>query len=235
MRHVIPLRDDNPSKTVPVVTIALLAAVAAVFLSVLSLGPSRSEAAVYALGLIPGALFGQHKLAPELALLPPAATILTSMFVHGGWLHLLGNMLYLWIYGDNVEDAMGHAKFLVFYLLCGTVAALAQALPDPHSTVPMIGASGAISGVLGAYLVLFPRARIAVLIPLGFFLSTARLSANVVLVWWFVLQFLSTVLSPEATGGVAFRAHVGGFVAGIALVAIFRRPGVPLFNPFTAR
>jgi membrane associated rhomboid family serine protease len=171
---MIPLRDDNPSEIRPVVTVALLAAVAGVFLWELSLGPRGGEAAVYALGLIPGVLLGEHELPADLALVPPVATVLTSMFMHAGWLHLLGNMLYLWIYGDNVEDAMGHAKFLLFYLVCGVVAALTQALPDPHSVVPMIGASGAISGVLGAYLLLFPHARVVVLIPLGFFLYTAR-------------------------------------------------------------
>lgn len=230
---MIPLRDDNPSRNAPVVTVALLVAVALVFLWQLSLGPAGSEAAVYAFGLVPGVLLGEHRLPDSVAVVPPVTTILTSMFLHGGWLHLIGNMLYLWIYGDNVEDSMGRAKFLVFYLLCGVAAALAQALPDPHSTVPMIGASGAISGVLGAYLLLFPHARILVVIPLGFFLHTTQLRAGVVLVWWFVLQFVSGAFA-TGTGGVAFRAHVGGFVAGLALVAVFKRPGVRLFNPLRA-
>lgn len=229
---MIPLRDDNPSSTRPVVTVALLAAVALVFLWQLWLGPRVGEAMIYALGLIPGVLLGRHELPTELAIVPPTATILTSMFMHGGWLHLLGNMLYLWIYGDNVEDAMGHGRFLLFYVLCGIAAALTQALPAPHSTVPMIGASGAISGVLGAYLLLFPRARVLVLIPLGFFLYTVRWPASIVLIAWFALQFLSNALSAGgAGGGVAFRAHLGGFVAGMVLVAFFRRPGFRLFNP----
>lgn len=230
---MIPLRDDNPSASKPVVTVTLLVIVALVFFWQFSVGPSAGEAVVYALGLVPGVLFGQHELPEGLAIVPPSATILTSMFLHGGWLHLLSNMLFLWIYGDNVEDAMGHAKFLLFYVVCGIAAALTQALPDPHSTIPMIGASGAISGVLGAYLLLFPRARILVLIPLGFFLYTTRLRASIVLIWWFVLQFVSAAAT--SGGGVAFRAHVGGFVAGMALVAVFKRPGVRLFNPLRAR
>jgi len=229
---MIPLRDDNPSTTRPFITVALLVTVALTFLWQLSLGPRGGEAIVYALGLIPGVLLGQHELAPELVLVPPSVTVMTSMFMHGGWMHLLGNMLYLWIYGDNVEDAMGHGKFLLFYLSCGVAAALAQALPDPHSTIPMIGASGAISGVLGAYLLLFPRARVLVLIPLGFFLYTVRWPASIVLIGWFLLQLLNNALvAGTQTGGVAFRAHLGGFVAGMILVAFFRRPGVPLFNP----
>lgn len=227
---MIPLRDDNPTETRPVVTVTILSSVALVFLWQLSFGPRGGEAIVYALGLIPGVLFGQHELPAELAIVPPSVTIFTSMFMHGGWMHLLGNMLYLWIYGDNVEDSMGHGKFVLFYLVCGTAAAFAQALPDPHSTIPMIGASGAISGVLGAYLLLYPRARILVLIPLGFFLYIVKWPASFVLIWWFVLQFLSSTVS-AGSSGVAFRAHLGGFVVGMILVGLFKRPGVRLFNP----
>ena len=227
---MIPLRDDNPSASKPAVTVALIVVVTLVFFWQLSVGPQTGEAVIYALGLVPGVLLGQHELPEQLVIVPPAATILTSMFLHGGWLHLVSNMLFLWIYGDNVEDAMGHAKFFFFYLVCGIAAALTQALPDPHSTIPMIGVSGAISGVLGAYLLLFPRARILVLIPLGFLLHTTRLRASVVLIWWFVLQFVSTAVG-SGGAGVAFRAHVGGFVTGMALVALFKRPGVRLFNP----
>lgn len=231
---MIPLRDDNPSKTAPVVTVALIVVVVVVFMWQLSLSPEGGEAAVYVFGLIPGVLLGEHQLSDALAIVPPGLTILTSMFLHLGWLHLIGNMLYLWIYGDNVEDSMGRVRFLIFYLLCGVVAALAQALPDPHSTTPMIGASGAISGVLGAYLLLFPHARISVLIPIGFFLYPTQLRASIVLAWWFVLQFVSSAIAAGGSGGVAFRAHVGGFVAGLALVALFKRRDVPLFNPLRA-
>lgn len=228
---MIPLSDDNPTKTRPLVTIALMTAIALVFLWQLSLGPAGGQAAVYALGLIPSVMLGLHELPSELAILPSSATLVTSMFLHGGWMHLIGNMLFLWIFGDNVEEAMGRAKFLVFYLICGVAAALAQALPDSHSIIPMIGASGAISGILGAYLLLFPRARVLVMIPVGFFLYTVRWPASVVLIGWFVVQFLNSTLAASGGGGVAFRAHLGGFIAGLALVAFFKRPNVPLFNP----
>jgi membrane associated rhomboid family serine protease len=151
------------------------------------------------------------------------------MFLHGGLAHLLGNMLYLWIFGNNVEGAMGHGRYAVFYALCGISAALAQALPDPDSTLPMIGASGAISGVLGAYLLLYPRARVLVVIPLGFYLYSTYLPALAVLGLWFLLQVLSSVLAPAGEGGVAWFAHMGGFIAGMALIPAFRRRGVPLF------
>src|SRR5262249_48244211 len=149
---------------------------------------------------------------------------------HGGWMHLIGDMLYLWIFGDNVEDSMGHGRFLVFYILCGIAAALAQALPDPQSRVPMNGGSGAISGVLGADLVLYPDARVLVLIPLGFILQTARLPASIVLILWFGLQLLSNLFTKAGSGGVAFRAHIGGFVAGMLLVWLFKKRGVRMFN-----
>jgi membrane associated rhomboid family serine protease len=145
------------------------------------------------------------------------------MFMHGGWMHLIGNMLYLWIFGDNVEDSMGHARFLVFYLLCGIAAVLAQALPDPSSIVPMVGASGAISGVLGAYLLLYPLARVLVVIPLGFILQTMRIPAGIVLLLWFGLQLLSNAMQSAGQGGVAFRAHIGGFVAGMILIPLFKQ------------
>jgi membrane associated rhomboid family serine protease len=228
---MIPLRDDNPSELRPVVTVSLIVICTLMYLWQVSLGPRRGEEIVHALGLIPSALFGLQHLPPELELVPPSLTIVTSMFLHGSWMHLIGNMLYLWIFGDNVEDAMGHGRFLVFYLLCGAAAAFAQALPDPQSTVPMLGASGAISGVLGAYLMLYPHARVLVVIPLGFFLQTARLPAGVVLLLWFGLQFLSSVLAAPGSGGVAFRAHVGGFIAGVVLVSFFKRRGFRLFNP----
>jgi len=184
---MIPLRDDNPSTIAPLVTVSLIAACVLVFLWELSLGPNSSI--VYSLGAIPAVLLGQKDLPPEWVVVPPLLTMLTSMFTHAGWLHLLGNMLYLWIFGDNVEDSMGHGRFLVFYVLCGLAAVFAQALPEPQSEVPMVGASGAISGVLGAYLLLYPHARVLVVIPLGFFLHTTRLPAALVLdiVVWFAI------------------------------------------------
>jgi membrane associated rhomboid family serine protease len=228
---MIPLHDDNPTELTPYLTVSLIVACALVFFWQLSFGEAQPRI-VYALGVIPAVLFDHQRLPPELAWVPPAATVFTSMFLHGGWGHLLGNLLYLWIFGNNVEDAMGHSRFLVFYLLCGCAAVFAQALPNPHSVVPMIGASGAISGVLGAYLLLYPHARVLVGIPFGFYLHTMSLKAGWVLGFWFVFQVLNSALASGIQGGgVAWYAHVGGFVAGLALVPFCKRRGVRLFNP----
>jgi len=225
---VIPLRDDVPTHIVPGVTVALIVACGLIFLWQVSLGERGFESVVYSLGLIPVTLLQHETLPSEYYLIPPALTVITSMFLHGGWMHLIGNMLYLWIFGNNVEDAMGHIRFIAFYLVCGVAAALAQALPNPDSTIPMIGASGAISGVLGAYLLLHPRAHVLVLLPLGFFTQLVHLPAMLVLGLWFGLQLLSSALAEPGAGGVAFGAHVGGFVAGMALVPLFKRRGVRL-------
>ena len=221
---MIPLRDDNPTTIRPLLTVALIVVCALTFFWQLSLGQSQ-QAAVYALGVIPAVLFDDARLVSELEWVAPVLTPITSMFLHGGILHLAGNMLYLWIFGNNIEDAMGHARFIVFYLLCGVAAVFAQALPDTSSTIPMIGASGAISGVLGAYLLLYPHARVLVLIPLGFFLHTMRLKAGIVLGFWFVMQVFNSLVSGDGPG-VAWHAHIGGFVAGIVLLPIFKRRGV---------
>jgi membrane associated rhomboid family serine protease len=228
---LIPLRDDNPpSHHPPVVAISFIVLCVLVFLWQFSLGAEGGQRAVYALGVIPAVLFGQQQLPAELAVVPPMATIFTSMFMHGGWMHLIGNMLYLWIFGDNVEDSMGHVRFAIFYVLCGVAAALAQAIPEPNSTIPMVGASGAISGVLGAYLLLYPHARVLVLVPLGVIMHTVRLPAGVVLALWFGLQLLSNMFAQEGQGGVAFRAHIGGFVAGMLLIPFFKYRRVPFFH-----
>jgi len=210
---MIPLRDVIPSRTRPVVTIALIAANAAVFLLQQSLSPAGFERFILTWGLVP-AQFSVH-------------TVFTSMFLHGGWMHVVGNMLYLWIFGDNVEDRLGHGRFLAFYLLCGTAAALLQVAFSPGSRMPMIGASGAIAGVLGAYLVMFPRSRILTLVPIFVFVQIVEIPAIFFLGIWFLLQLLSGVgslVQPADVGGVAFWAHAGGFVAGLLLVAPFRRP-----------
>lgn len=159
--------------------------------------------------------------------MPAWVTVFTSMFVHGGFLHIAGNLLYLWIFADNIEDVFGRGRFVLFYLLCGIGAAIAQVLPDPGSRIPMVGASGAISGVLGAYLLMFPRARVAVALPIGIHLQLVRLPAITVLGIWFLLQLLSSLLASQGEGGVAFRAHIGGFVAGLLLQPAFaaRRSG----------
>ncbi len=217
---MIPLRDDNPSATTPYVTWAVMAGCILAFLWQQSLDATGARVAVYAFGSIPAVLFGHAALPPEVERVPAAFSVVTSMFLHGGWMHLIGNMLYLWIFGDNVEDSMGHARYAAFYLLAGVAAALAQALPDTASAVPMIGASGAISGVLGAYAMLFPRARVLVLIPLGVISHAARMPAAAVLGLWFGLQLLQGALAGDSAG-VAFGAHIGGFVAGLALVPVF--------------
>ena len=227
---MIPLHDDNPTRTIPVITMLLIIACSFTFFWQLSLGPGVQRV-IYGLGLIPVIFLNQDQLPPELAMVPGWATLITSMFLHGGWMHLIGNMLYLWIFGNNVEDVMGHTRFVLFYVLCGTAAALAQALPDPQSNIPMIGASGAISGVLGAYLLLFPHARILVAIPLGFVVHTTRLPAGWVLAFWFVLQIVNTYFSGQQEGGVAWGAHIGGFVAGMILIPLFKHKGVKFFAP----
>ena len=233
---MIPLRDDNPSRTVPFITVAFLVLCVLVFLWQLSLGPGLGERIIYALGVIPAVLTGRADLPAGLDWVPPWGTVLTSMFMHGGWLHLLGNMLFLWIFADNVEDSMGHGRFILFYVLCGVAAALAQALPEPNSAIPMVGASGAISGVLGAYLLLYPHARVLVLIPLGFVPLFVRWPAGILLTLWFLLQLLGNLLaSADAQqamqGGVAFRAHIGGFIAGMLLIPLMKHRRVRLWAP----
>jgi len=225
---MIPLRDNIPSRITPVVSVGLIVACTVVFFWQLALGPDGFQAAVTSFGVIPATLLGDARLPPDLYAVPPTVTVFTSMFLHGGVLHLLGNMLYLWIFGDNVEDAMGHGRFVAFYLLCGLAAALAQALPNAASTIPMIGASGAISGVLGAYLLLYPRAQVLVIIPIGIFMHALHLPAMLVLGLWFVIQLVSSAFADPATGGVAFGAHIGGFLAGMALLPFFKRRDVRL-------
>ena len=228
---MIPLRDDNPTTITPVVSWVLIGTCVLAFLWQLSLGSHDGRVAVYALGIIPAVLFEGARLPPEIVMVPPAATVFTSMFLHGGWMHLIGNMLYLWIFGDNVEDVMGHGRFVAFYLLCGVAAVLAQSLPDTRSQVPMIGASGAISGVLGAYVLLYPHARVLVLIPLGFFTQIVHLRAGIVLGLWFAMQLFSSLATPPGGAGVAFGAHIGGFIAGLALIPLFKRRNVRLLHP----
>ncbi len=228
---VLPLYDDNPRTTLPVVTYGLIIACTLVFLWQQSLGPRAGTDIAFAYGMVPASLFGTHTLAPALQLVPPWATLLTSMFLHGGWLHLLGNMLYLWLFGRGVESALGAPRYLVFYLLCGVAAALAQALTDPAAEVPMIGASGAIAGTLGAYLVLYPRGNIVVFVWLFIFVRLIAVPAVIVLGFWFLMQLLSALSAEPGEPGVAFWAHIGGFLFGMALVTVFRRRGVGMLQP----
>ena len=216
---MIPLRDSNRSSTVPIVAYSIIAACVAVFLYTESLGSDEAQMAFYlAYGAIP-------RLITQGAWPTAFIGLFTSMFLHGSWLHLGGNMLYLWIFADNVEDAMGHGRFVVFYLLTGVIAALTHVLTQPASQVPLVGASGAIAGVLGAYLVLYPRARVLSAVVLGIFVRLVELPAVLVLGMWFLLQLLQGVwvLGASDVATVAFWAHIGGFIAGAVLVRVFAR------------
>lgn len=228
---MIPLHDDNPIQITPYLTIILIAVNIFAFFYEMSLGPA-AELFIYRFGAIPAVIFGNESLPPEVEVIPPLATLMTSMFLHGGLMHLAGNMLYLWIFGNNIEEAMGRGRFLLFYIACGLIAAFSHALTDTHSVVPMIGASGAISGILGAYILLYPHAQVLVLIPLGFFMRLVYIPAGFALGLWFFLQILSGGFTAgRGGGGVAWFAHIGGFVAGMALVSVFKRRSVRLFNP----
>jgi membrane associated rhomboid family serine protease len=221
---MIPIRDENPTRRFPIVNYALILINVLVFLWQVSLGTS-SDAAFYRLALIPLDVTSGFDVGD-------VRSILTSMFMHAGLMHLLGNMLYLWIFGDNVEDVLGHFRYLLFYLAGGFVASFTHVLLNPTSTIPTVGASGAIAATLGAYLLLFPHRRIVTIIPLGFFLQIARIPALIVLGFWFILQlFQGTVaLGMAQLGGVAFWAHIGGFVFGMLFGPLLRERRRALTN-----
>jgi membrane associated rhomboid family serine protease len=227
---MIPLHDDTPTTIRPYVTVAFIVICCVVFLWQFSSGPQGQQIIAYGFGAVPAVLFGHAELPPELYFIPASLTVFSSMFLHGSWMHLIGNMLYLWIFGNNVEDSMGHVRFVVFYLVCGIAAVFAHAVPNAESQIPMIGASGAISGILGAYLLLHPHARVLVLIPIGIIMQTVRLKAVWVLGFWIVLQLVSSAFADPSKGGVAFGAHIGGFVAGLALIPFFKYRRVPLLS-----
>jgi len=225
---MIPIKDDNPTYSFPFVTILLILVNIAVYVYQITLG-QEAQAFVYRLGAVPWEITHFQEF-PRFPVdyrsgIPNVFTIATSMFIHGGILHLAGNMLYLWIFGDNIEALMGHGRFLFFYLCCGIVAALSYIVTEPNSTVPMVGASGAISGVLGAYFIRFPRAKVHVMIIFLFFIRFVRVSALFVLGFWFVIQVLYGfgTLGFQSGGGVAWFAHIGGFVIGLVLVFIFEK------------
>jgi membrane associated rhomboid family serine protease len=211
---VIPLRDVIPSRTVPFVTVTIILLNAAAWVLEISMEPSELTRFLVTYGVVPAAF--------------TPVTLFTSMFLHGGWSHVIGNMWYLWIFGDNIEDTFGHGRFLVFYLLCGMTAAAGQIVMEPASRLPTIGASGAIAGVMGAYFVLYPHSRVLTLIPLFIFIEIVEIPAIFFLGFWFLMQLFSGAGSIAHTagnqGGVAFWAHVAGFVAGLAGVFVFRRP-----------
>lgn len=226
---LIPIHDDNPRRHVrkPWVTWGLILACLFMFLWQNGLDREAAREAIFALGVVPLSLIRGVPLPPEIGLLPPSLTLISSLFLHGGWAHLLGNMIYLLIFGDNVEDSMGHHRFLAFYLLAGAAAGLAQASMEPSSTLPVIGASGAISGILGAYVLLHPRARVTVLFGLWLPL---RMRATTLVMIWFALQVMSAGCTPSGVGGVAWWAHIGGFLAGLALTPFLKLAGVRLWS-----
>ena len=220
---MIPLKDDNQTTTTPFVTYAIIAVCVFVFILEIGSNSYNSGKLFYSYGLVPAVLTGKAELPSHLAALPVELTLLTSMFMHGGFMHLIGNMLYMWIFADNIEDEIGPVKFFIFYILAGIAAALTQVFMNTSSTIPMIGASGAIGGVLGAYIVNHPKAKVLVLIPLGFFTQIIKVPALFVLGFWFVLQFISSSLSSSTGGGVAYGAHIGGFVFGVVAILFFNK------------
>jgi rhomboid family protein len=232
---MFPYRDENETQRPAIVTGAIIAANVLVWISVQGAGSTVALAkSVCELGLIPGELTlslppgSRFPMGDRLVCLTDPGRqlshLVTSMFLHGSWMHLLGNMWFLWIFGNNIEDSMGRLRFIVFYLLCGLAAAFGQIVTNPNSAIPMVGASGAISGVMGGYLLLYPNVRVYAMVPLGFFLTSVALPAWVMLGYWFLIQFVSGLLTMAGDmGGVAFWAHVGGFFAGIVLIKLFVR------------
>src|SRR5256885_8076016 len=209
---MIPLRDVIPSRTTPYITITIIVLNALAWFYELTMPERQLNAFLYFYGVVPASF--------------SAATLITSMFLHGGWMHVIGNMWYLWIFGDNVEDRVGHGRFIFFYLLCGIAAALGQVAIDPTSTLPTIGASGAIAGVMGAYFLLYPQSRVLTLVP-WIFIQIVELPATVLLGFWFLMQLFSAgaiaVTASTHGGGVAFMAHVVGFIVGVLGVFVFRK------------
>ncbi len=238
---MFPIRDENPQLVIPFVTYALIGTnvLAWIFVQGLGTDPALFRS-ICQFGLIPADVLGTIDLSQtDRRPLCPVdgagswTTVLTSMFMHGGWMHIIGNMWFLWIFGDNVEDAMGRARFAIFYVLCGLAAAAAQALANPASAVPMVGASGAIGGVMGAYIVLYPRVHVHMLVLLGFYATTFAVPAVFMLGYWILVQLIGGYNSMGATGGgVAFWAHVGGFAAGAILVLLFRNKKLLGAHPF---
>jgi membrane associated rhomboid family serine protease len=236
---LIPLSDDNPTLRTPIMTYLLMALIIGAWVLVQGAGfnPDILAASVCNLGMVPGEITGLARLGTQVPLADRLFCVVdnepiniftpvTSMFLHGGWMHLLGNALFFWVFGNNVEDSMGRFRFLIFYLVCGLIAAAAHIFVGPSSPVPTVGASGAISGIMGAYLVLYPRVRVNMLFLLFIFIRVITLPAWGVLLWWFGLQLFSglpqlNTVGAEASGGVAVWAHIGGFVAGVVLVKFF--------------
>ncbi|MAU90201.1 MAG: rhomboid family intramembrane serine protease [Gammaproteobacteria bacterium] len=217
-----PISDDNPSNTSPIITYSLIGICLFVFfLQILS---EMNPSIYYSFGFIPSSFFNSTSL------LEAFFPVITSMFVHGGFAHIIGNLLYLWIFGDNVEDSMGKLRFIIFYILCGTSGAILQGIVDPTSNIPMVGASGAIAGVLGAYLLLFPKANVRCLIFIIIFIQMIRVPAFIVLGIWILGQFFSLPGSLDSSGGTAYLAHIGGFITGMILIPFFKKTNVRLLQ-----
>ena len=216
---MIPYKDDNPTSTTPFVTVGIIALNILVFLYEV-VSPSGMEKFVYSYGAIPDYILTFEKVQP----IHPALTIFSAMFMHGGVFHIAGNMLYLWIFGNNIEDKLGHIRFIFFYIFCGIISAYANALTDPQSHIPMIGASGAISGVLGAYLLLFPRAMVHTLVFLGFFVTVIKIPALIVIGFWAIIQLINGLVSTGLAreGGIAWFAHIGGFLSGLLTIKLWQ-------------
>jgi len=226
---LLPLHDDQPTREKPIATVFLIIVCVLIFGWQLTLQDWQKQNLFLTFGVVPAVLVGPYHLPPENQVVPSVFTLFSSMFLHGGWLHIAGNMLYLWIFGNNVEDAMGHRKFLLFYLACGVVAGAVQCVATPGSSVPMIGASGAVAGTLGAYLLLHPRARVLTFVFLGIFWTFIRLPAAVVLGGWIIIQIFNGMGSAGQESGVAWMAHVGGFMAGVLLIGLFKRRSSSFF------
>lgn len=241
---MFPYKDENPTVLTPLVTFGIIGVNVLIWVFVQGLGsePNMSRS-VCELALIPGELLGRVAPGTQVPLTQRAVCVLggsqtwftplSSMFLHGGWFHIIGNMWFLWVFGNNVEDSMGHIRFAIFYLLCGLAAAALQVATSPSSAIPMLGASGAIGGVMGAYIVLYPKVRVHMLIFLGFFITTVAVPAVFMLGYWFVLQLIGGVGAGGAGGGgTAFWAHIGGFVAGAGLIFLFKDPQLVESHPY---
>ena len=223
---MIPLKDENPSNTVPVINILLIVTNISVFIYMNYFAPLSTRSIIFKLGFIPYELSHFVDVNPK-NLVPIPLTIFTAMFMHGGWLHLLSNMLYLWIFGDNIEDKLGHIKYLIFYIMCGIAATLVHGFININSRIPTLGASGAIAGVLGAYMFLFPKARIKTLVILFVFIQIVHIPAVIMLGYWILLQILSAYAEygSKTEAGIAWFAHIGGFIAGLALIVVMKKRG----------
>ena len=227
---MIPIHNDNSTASKPICTVGIMIVCIWAYFWQLTLGGSGFTQAIYALGLIPGVLTGHAALSESLVLIAPPWTLLTSIFLHGSLLYLAGNLLYLWVFAAKVEAALGHGRFVGFFLFCAACAALVQTVVSPHSLVPMVGAGGAVSGVLGAYLLLHARTRVLVMLPLGTTLAPLGIPAGLLIILWFVIQIVSSLLSDPTVPGVAWHAHIGGFVVGTILTPFLKRPSVPLLQ-----